>query len=172
MKKNTFFALILIPTILFGQINLKLKSGDFIIDQSLKTNLDVKDPYRLIFFNELPDDNDKKNLENRGVEFLYYLPKNIFVVSLKKDISLENLRDLDVLSINSLLPEYKIDLLNKSKKLIKSVENFDKVKFKEKDKKIKVKEIKQLKKSKPTTKKIKTKKTLRTLWVRRKKKLN
>ena len=77
MKKNIFFALILIPTILFGQINLKLKSGDFIIDQSLKTNLDVKDPYRLIFFNELPDDNDKKNLENLGVEFLYYLPKNI-----------------------------------------------------------------------------------------------
>ena len=109
MKKNIFFALIFIPTILFGQINLKLKSGDFIIDQSLKTNLDVKDPYRLIFFNELPDDNDKKNLENQGVEFLYYLPKNIFVVSLEKDISLENLQGLDVLSINSLLPEYKID---------------------------------------------------------------
>ena len=109
MKKNIFFTLILIPTILFGQINLKLKSGDFIIDQSLKTNLDVKDPYRLIFFNELPDDNDKKNLENQGVEFLYYLPKNIFVVSLKKDISLEKLQALDVLSINSLLPEYKID---------------------------------------------------------------
>ena len=50
MKKFIYYLFIyLTPTILFGQINLKLKSGDFIVDQSLKTNLDVKDPYRLIF---------------------------------------------------------------------------------------------------------------------------
>ncbi len=99
-------------------------------------------------------------IENNLVEELKFFQK-------KYPLKIEILSDK-----NYVIPEYKIDLLNKSKKLIKSVENFDKVKFKEKDKKIKVKEIKQLKKSKPTTKKIKTKKTLRTLWVRRKKKLN
>ena len=67
-----------------------------------------------------------------------------------------------------IIPEYKIDLINKSKKLIKTVENFNKVILKEKVKKIKVKEIK-TKKNKSTPKKVKTKKILRTLWVRRKK---
>ena len=41
-----------------------------------------------------------------------------------------------------------------------------------KEKKNKIKEIKQTKKAKATSKKTKIKKTLRTLWVRRKKKLN
>ncbi len=71
-----------------------------------------------------------------------------------------------------IIPEYKINLLNKSKKIIKSIENFSEIKLKEKEKKNKTKEVKQNKKSKSVTKKIKTKKTLRTLWVRRRKKLN
>ncbi len=71
-----------------------------------------------------------------------------------------------------IIPEYKINLLNKSKKIIKSIENFSEIKLKEKEKKNKTKEVKQNKKSKSVTKKIKTRKTLRTLWVRRRKKLN
>ena len=74
---------------------------------------------------------------------------------------------------NFIIPEYKINLLNKSKKLIKSIENISSIievkKTKKellKDKKIK---IKGKVKSKEKTKKIKTKKTARTLWVRRKK---
>ena len=70
------------------------------------------------------------------------------------------------------IPEYKIDLLNKSKKLINTVENFSGVKFKPKEKKIRSKDNKQSKKLKSVIKKVKTKKKLRTLWVRRKKKLN
>ena len=99
-------------------------------------------------------------IENNLVEELKFFQK-------KYPLKIEILSDK-----NFVIPEYKIDLLNKSKKLIKSVENFNKVKFVEKDKKLKSKEAKLLKKSKPTTKKIKSKKTLRTLWVRRKKKLN
>ena len=73
-----------------------------------------------------------------------------------------------------IIPEYKIDLLNKSKKLINSVENINSIvqvnKIKNvpvKTKKVKNKEIS---KSKEKSKKIKTKKKIRTLWVRRKKK--
>ena len=77
---------------------------------------------------------------------------------------------IEILSYDSfIIPDYKIDLFNKSKKLIKSIDNFNNVKIKVKEKKIKAKDIKQTKKSKTATKKIKTKKTLRTLWVRRKK---
>ena len=71
-----------------------------------------------------------------------------------------------------IIPEYKIDLFNKSKKLINSVENFSGIKLKIKEKKIKIKETKQTKKVRASSKKTKVKKTLRTLWVRRKKKLN
>tara|TARA_A100001015_G_scaffold71328_1_gene79012 strand:+ start:5173 stop:6984 length:1812 start_codon:yes stop_codon:yes gene_type:complete len=74
---------------------------------------------------------------------------------------------------NFVIPEYKIDLLNKSKKIIKSIENIHSINriqkigkklIKEKKEKIKVNA-----KSKDKIKKNKTKKKIRTLWVRRKK---
>ena len=72
-----------------------------------------------------------------------------------------------------IVPEYKIDLLNKSKKLINSIENVNSIiEIKKKKnilingKKGKVKETK----VKGKIKKTKIKKNIRTLWVRRKKK--
>ncbi len=73
-----------------------------------------------------------------------------------------------------IIPEYKIDLLNKSKKLLNTVENIDKIVEIKKIKKDIIKEKKEKNKStlkgKYKTKKSKTKKKVRTLWVRRKKK--
>jgi ribonuclease E len=83
--------------------------------------------------------------------------------------------EVKILSNNKfIIPEYKIDLLNKSKKILNSIENInsiDEVKkfksIKKSDKKIKSKENI---KNKGKIKKIVSKKKLRTLWVRRKKK--
>jgi ribonuclease E len=73
-----------------------------------------------------------------------------------------------------IIPEYKIDLLNKSKKLLNTVENINKIIEIKNIKKNVVKEKKGKNKStiksKDKTKKTKTKKKVRTLWVRRKKK--
>ena len=73
-----------------------------------------------------------------------------------------------------ILPEYKIDLLNKSKKVINSIENVNSIIELRKNKKNVVKEKKSIKKEllkgKEKTKKTKLKKKIRTLWVRRKKK--
>jgi ribonuclease E len=72
-----------------------------------------------------------------------------------------------------IIPEYKIDLLNKTKKTIHTFENvnsivqLNKVKNNLKTKKAKQKEVS---KSKDKNKKTKLKKKIRTLWVRRKKK--
>tara|TARA_B110001452_G_scaffold60584_2_gene47273 strand:+ start:2620 stop:4431 length:1812 start_codon:yes stop_codon:yes gene_type:complete len=71
------------------------------------------------------------------------------------------------------IPEYKIELLSKLKKVINKFENIDKIKInlesKEKIKKSKPEKIVDLKKLKKT-KVVKKKKTIpRTLWVRRKK---
>ena len=57
---------------------------------------------------------------------------------------------------NFIIPEYKIDLLNKSKKLINSIENINSINFKKKKKKKRLKKkIKLKKKNKKTKNKIK-----------------
>ena len=74
------------------------------------------------------------------------------------------------------IPEYKIELLNKSKKLINSIENINKIieikKIEKKSVKEKKERNKPILKSQEKTKKAKVKKKIRTLWIRRKKKLN
>jgi len=74
-----------------------------------------------------------------------------------------------------IVPEYKIDLLNKSKKIIKSVENVNNI-IDSKNTKTIIKDVKNVgvknnlsKKSKIKLKKVKSKKKIKTLWVRRKK---
>ena len=73
-----------------------------------------------------------------------------------------------------IIPEYKIDLLNKTKKFISTIENINLViqnkKIKNSYLKTKKTKDKETSKSKDKTKKTKSKKKIRTLWVRRKKK--
>jgi len=72
-----------------------------------------------------------------------------------------------------IIPEYKIDLLNKSKKSINTIENVDSIvqinRIKENSLVIKKNKAKVIE-DKDKIKKSKTKKKIRTLWVRRKKK--
>ena len=80
---------------------------------------------------------------------------------------------IKILSDNSfIIPEYKINLLNKSKKIINTVENVNSVIQLSKTKNNFVKPKKKVEsiKTKEKVKKTKTKKNVRTLWVRRKKK--
>ena len=73
-----------------------------------------------------------------------------------------------------IIPEYKIDLLNKAKKLINSIENINSLvelkKISKISKEKKKKNSKDNIKAKDKSKKTKSKKKVRTLWVRRKKK--
>ncbi len=82
---------------------------------------------------------------------------------------------IEILSDEKLIiPEYKINLLNKSKKIINEIENINKIieikKFKQKSLEQRGLLKKELKKDKKDIKKNKSKKKLRTLWVRKKKK--
>ncbi len=77
---------------------------------------------------------------------------------------------VEILSNKELIiPEYKIELLNKSKKLINKIEHLEHIISIKKTKIDISKEKKVGKKTKKEIKKVKTKKNLRTLWVRRKK---
>ena len=94
-------------------------------------------------------------------ELKYFQKKYTFEVKILSDHDL-------------IIPEYKIDLLNKSKKLIKTIENINSIiqidKTKNKVPKKKKEKIKENIKTKEKIKKTKSKKKVRTLWVRRKKK--
>ena len=95
----------------------------------------------------------EKNLEE---ELKYFQKKYAFKIEI---ISNENF----------IIPEYQIELLNKSKKLINKVENINNI---VQLKKIVIEKKKKNKKSiKKEPLKPKSKKKLRTLWVRRKKKV-
>ena len=96
--------------------------------------------------------------ENLLDEIKYFQKKYLLKIELLSDEKL-------------IIPEYKIELLNKSKKVLSVNENIKK--FFEKSKIIKEnnKLKKDLKKTKKEVKKLKSKKNPRTLWVRRKKKI-
>ena len=99
----------------------------------------------------------KTNMEKNLIDELKYFQKKYsFKIEL---ISAEQL----------VIPEYKIELLNKSKKVINKVEHIENIIFNKKISNDKSKEKKDAKKQKKEIKKSKTKKKLRTLWVRRKK---
>ncbi len=90
-------------------------------------------------------------------EMQYFQKKYLFKIEILSDQKL-------------IIPEYKIDLLNKSKKIINSIENINKISETRKVKKQEIKGTKEIKKTKKEIKKKKTKKSPRTLWVRKKKK--
>jgi ribonuclease E len=96
-------------------------------------------------------------IENNLLEELeYFQKKYLFKIEILSDQKL-------------IIPEYKIDLLNKSKKILNSIENINKILETKKTQKKITKEKKEVKKDKKEIKKKKTKKKLRTLWMRRKK---
>ena len=101
-------------------------------------------------------------IENNLLDELNYLKKKYsFEIKIFSDI-------------NFVIPEYKIDLLNKSKKIVKSTESISLIiQNKKVPKKInneKEKKNKEVIKPRDKIKKTKSKKKIRTLWARRKKK--
>ena len=94
MKKLVFLLFIICYSISsFSQENrIVLKSGTFKTDNYFDLNISDNDNYRMLFFNQIPNQKQKNELQKLGVEFLYYLPKNIYVVSFSQNISENQLK--------------------------------------------------------------------------------
>jgi len=102
-----------------------------------------------------------------------YIEKNL--LDELKYFQKKYLFEVKIMSDNKfIIPEYKIDLLNKSKKMINTIENINSIIEVKKNKKNLIKQkrvkIKDGIKTKDKVKKTKPKKKMKTLWVRRKKK--
>ena len=118
MKKLYLFCITLgvVFSLKSQDLELKLNSGNFTVQKTIDCDFSEQDPYRLFFFEQLPTDIEKRELKNIGIDFLYYLPKNIFVVFLKQDLSQDIFEKYNIVSVNKILPSYKIHkkLQNKS----------------------------------------------------------
>ena len=101
----------------------------------------------------------------------FYIENNLFeeLKYFKKKYSFE----IKLIAENNfIIPEYKIELLNKSKKIINTFENIENINKNTKINKIPSKKTRnknEVVKTKNKIKRTKTKKKIRTLWVRRKK---
>ncbi len=86
MKRLVFLLIIICFSISsFSQENIfTLKSGTFKTDYYFDLNISDDNSYRMLFFNKIPNQKEKNELQDLGLDFLYYLPKNIFVAVLKK----------------------------------------------------------------------------------------
>ena len=110
MKKILLFKLMIIVLFSFSQdFNINLKSGDFQLDQTFDLTDLTENNYRLMLLKEIPTDLDKKKIEKLGVNFLEYIPDNKYIVSLDYDVNKEQLLLYKIVSINRILPSYKID---------------------------------------------------------------
>ena len=111
--RQLFFILYiyLSPFLLFSQDNIKLslKSGNFTLVKTLEIDNLELDKYRLITFENLPTELEKIQLNELGLEFLYYLPINTFAVSIENNISPNVFNEYEIISVNTFYPYFKID---------------------------------------------------------------
>ena len=75
-------------TVLSQEIQFDLKSGSFKIPLNtfyLDSDQDLN--YRYMCFETLPTNEERESLEELGVDFLEYIPKNIYIVSFQDRLS-------------------------------------------------------------------------------------
>ena len=108
MKRFLFLTLsILLSQNLFSQTILNLKSGN--IELGSEIELSQNSTYYFMTFSKIPTAEAQESIKSFGFEFLEYIPKNTYVVSVFKDANITNLSDFGVLSLTEIKSQYKID---------------------------------------------------------------
>ena len=79
--------------------DIEMRSGSHEVNVNTDVNYSVQDPYRLIFFDNLPSEEQKNEMNSLGIEFLYYLPDNIFVSFFTNEVDFESLLQYNVVSV-------------------------------------------------------------------------
>lgn len=64
--------------------------------------------YRYIEFNQLPSDDQKKQLERLGVRLMQYLPENTYMAALQPSVNQNMLAGFGIRSVLTIKPEYKL----------------------------------------------------------------
>ena len=111
MRKHFLFFLIAAFSLqLTAQENkLQLKSGTVFLDTDLQVGIQSNINYCFMSFSAIPTDKVKSNIERYGIQFLEYIPKNTFVVSIPKNTNTTVLAQHGVTAVSLIQGEHKID---------------------------------------------------------------
>lgn len=105
---------------------LKMKGKQFIPQQTenfiqaiapLPDEKHQNQVYRIVQFYDIPTEADKLQIAAAGMQLLSYIPNNAFYCSIRKDATVESLKDLNIRSIITLDAELKISPKLKKKVL-------------------------------------------------------
>ena len=111
MKKYLLFFLITAFSIqLKSQENkLQLKSGTLFLNNDLQVNSLSDINYCFMSFSVIPTDKIKSKIEQYGIQFLEYIPKNTYVVSIPRNTNTTQLAKYGVSAISIIKGVHKID---------------------------------------------------------------
>jgi hypothetical protein len=111
MKKYLLFFLIIAFSIqLKAQENkLQLKSGTLFLNNDLQVNTLSDINYCFMSFSVIPTDKIKSKIEQYGIQFLEYIPKNTYVVSIPRNTNTTQLAKYGVSAISIIKGVHKID---------------------------------------------------------------
>ena len=119
MKRTiSFLILFCLLNSVFAQTTNKdilLKSGKIRLENKFNISPKITEIvngnyYRFIQFSDIPSEEQKEILVEDGINFLEYIPYNTYVVSVPTNFSdIEKLREFGAISLQSILPEKKID---------------------------------------------------------------
>ncbi len=93
---------------------LKLKSGDYSVSQleasnSVRPNEKLINGkfYRIVVFNEIPDESTKRELSSAGFELIEYLPHRAFITSISSNANWSLLDSKKVLKVVDIVSDFK-----------------------------------------------------------------
>jgi len=124
LKSKTLIAIIwagllIVPTVLFGQATIKLKTGSIQPAANLESFINSPNVlgdevfenkyFRLITFNEIPSENVRVSLESAGIFLYNYLPDRTYMAGIAVNANLEQLRSASIQSIISFDPNWKLN---------------------------------------------------------------
>ena len=110
MRLSLLTVLLFINSISFSQqTTINLKSGQHEIEYNFDILNQNEKYYRYVLFSEIPSTEQINQLKDIGINLLEYLPKNMYICSIDKYILPTQLEKFNVISLNKILPSFKID---------------------------------------------------------------
>ena len=110
MRLSLITILLFINSISFSQQSvINLKSGQHEIEYEFDILNQNEKYYRYVLFSEIPSTEKINQLKDIGMNLLEYLPKNMYICSIDKFILPTQLEKFNVISLNKILPSFKID---------------------------------------------------------------
>jgi len=110
MRLSLLTILLFINSISFSQQNIiYLKSGQHEIEYNFDILNQNEKYYRYVLFSDIPSTEQINQLKDIGINLLEYLPKNMYICSIDKLILPTQLEKFNVISLNKILPSFKID---------------------------------------------------------------